>query len=126
MAPILTPLAQCQNHREQAFALLGQRIDHLAAVIGVRLALEYPAGDHLAQPVREDVAGNSEPRLELFEMLEAVKRAAKDQERPFLADQLDSMRQRAPERRRLERVDGLYITAQWIRTPSLIHTKAQL
>ena len=52
-------------------------------------ALEDPAGDQLRQPVREDVAGDPKARLELLEMLEAVEGAAKDQERPFLADQLD-------------------------------------
>ena len=66
------------------------------------------------------------PAWNCFEMLKPVQRAAKDQERPFLADQLDRRRQRAAQRRRLERVDGLDITAQWIRTPSLTTTKAQL
>ena len=56
---------------------------------GVRRPLEDAAGDHLRQPVGQDVAGDPEAGLEFLEMLEAVECAAKDQERPFLADQLD-------------------------------------
>ena len=61
-------------------------------------SLQDSAGHHLRKPVGEDVAGNSEPCLEFLEMLEAVERAAKDQERPFLADQLDDRRKRTGER----------------------------
>ena len=38
-------------------------------------------------------------------MMKAVERAAKDQERPFLADQLDRGRNRARQSRLLERVE---------------------
>ena len=44
------------------------------------------------------------PRLEFLEMMEAVERAAKDQERPFLADQLDRGGNRARQSRFPERV----------------------
>ena len=61
------------------------------------------AGDELCQPVGEDVARDSEPRLELFEMVKAVKRAAQDQECPLLADMLDRSRERTMQRRLAER-----------------------
>jgi hypothetical protein len=43
--------------------------------------------------------------LELLEMLEAVECAAKDEEGPFLADQVDRRRKRARERGLPEPVD---------------------
>ena len=66
---------------------------------------EYLARNQLAEPVGQDVAGNPEARLELLEMLEAVERAAKDEERPFLADQLDRGGNRATQRCLAERLD---------------------
>ena len=74
--------------------------------MGSAIALEDAAGDQLGQPVGQDVAGDSQPGLEFLEMLEAVERAAEDQERPFLADQLDRRRNRAVQRRFPERVDS--------------------
>ena len=105
VAPFLAPLAKRQHHRQQRLALVGQRVDHLALVGRIGRPLEDPAGDELAEPVGEDVAGNPEPGLEFLEMLEAVERAAQDQERPFLADQLDRAGQRAVQRRLAERID---------------------
>jgi len=52
-------------------------------------ALEDSARDQLREPVGQDVAGDTQARLEFLEMLEAVERAAKDEECPLLADQLD-------------------------------------
>jgi protein ImuB len=99
VAPLLAPLPERDYHRQQRLALVGQRIDHLAAVRLVLRALEDSARDQLGETVGQDVARDSEARLELLEMLEAVERAAKDQERPFLTEQLDRVRQRAMQRR---------------------------
>ncbi len=93
IAPFLAPLAQRQHDRQQALALGRQRIDDPPLVRRVGRALEDPAGDQLGKPVRQDVAGDPQARLEFLEMLEAVEGAAKDQERPFFADQLDRRRE---------------------------------
>ena len=65
-----------------------------------------PPATSFAEPVGQDVAGDSEASLELFEMLQAVECAAEDQEGPFLADQLDGGRKRATQRRFAELIDG--------------------
>ena len=74
-------------------------------VVGIGRPFEDSAGDHLAQPVGKDVARNAEAGLEFLEMVKAVEGAAKDQERPFLADQLDRGGNRARQRRFLEPID---------------------
>ena len=106
VAPFLAPLAQRQHDRQQAFALGGQRIDDARAVGRDRARARGSRRRPSCQPVGEDVAGNAEPGLEFLEMLEAVERAAKDQERPFLADQLDRGGKRARQSRFPERVDA--------------------
>ena len=56
--------------------------------------LEDAAAHQFAKPVGQYVAGDSEARLEMLEMLQAVEGPAEDEEGPFLADQLDRVRQR--------------------------------
>ena len=94
-SPILAPLPQREHDRMQGLALIGQRIDHFALVGGVRRAMEDAARDELAQTIGQDVAGNSKARLELFKMMQAVDRAAQNQEGPFLADQFNGGGKRA-------------------------------
>src|SRR6185312_4539740 len=79
-------------------------VDHPPAVIRVGSPLEDPSPDQLCQSIRQNVASDPEAGLELLEMLEAVECAAKDQERPFLADQLDCGRNRARQSSLPERV----------------------
>jgi hypothetical protein len=98
-------LAQRQDHWEQTLAFGSERVDDSAAVFGIRSALEDPSGDHLAQPVGQDVARNPEPGLELLEMLQTVECAAKDQEGPLFADQFDRLGQGAPQRSRAEGIN---------------------
>ncbi len=59
--PILALLAQREDHRQQGFALLAERIDHLAAIIRIGRALENAARNHLAQTVGQDVARGPTP-----------------------------------------------------------------
>ena len=91
-APILRPIAEGHNYRDQGLAFGRQRIDHLARSDGSGLPFQDAAGNQLPQPVGEDVAGDPEARLEFLEMAQVVERAAQDQERPFFADQLDRCR----------------------------------
>src|SRR5689334_1771425 len=85
VAPLLAPLPQREDDRQQSLPLRAERIDHAPSIPWIGGPLQDAAGDELRQSVRQDVAGNAEPSLELLEMLEAVERAAQDQERPFLA-----------------------------------------
>ena len=71
----------------------------------IRRALEDPARDKLGQAIGEDVPRHSKACLELFEMLEPVECSAKDEERPFLADNLDRRRNWARQRGFLEGVN---------------------
>src|SRR6185369_3267873 len=105
VAPFLAPLPQRQNHGKQALALRCQRIDYLPPVTRIRQTLEDSAGDQFGQPVGKYVARDAEARLEFLEMLEAIQRPAKDQESPFLADQLDRWRERTGKSGLLEGVD---------------------
>src|SRR3954468_3789872 len=105
IAPFLAPLPQRQYDRQKALPFGTQRIDHAAAILGVRRAFEDSTRNQLGETIREDVASDSQTRLELLEMMEAVERAAKDQERPLLADQLDRGRNGAAQRCFLETID---------------------
>jgi hypothetical protein len=51
--------------------------------------------DQPAEPVGQDIAGDSEVGLEFLEMPEAVESAAQDQERPPLPDHLEGGRDSA-------------------------------
>ena len=93
--PALAPLAQREQDREQIEPLFGQAVGDAPAVGRVRLALQDPVLDQPGKPVREDVAGDAEGRLEFLEMLEAVEGAAQDQERPAFAHRLERGRDRA-------------------------------
>ena len=86
--PFLAPLPKRQQHRQQVAALFRQAIGDLAPVGGVGRAFENVVLDEPRQPVRKDVAGDAQRRLELFEMVETVEGAAQDQERPAFADRL--------------------------------------
>ena len=68
-------------------------------------AFQDSAGNELAQPVRQDVAGDPQPRLEFLEMVEVVEGAADDKEGPLFSDQFNSGRQRTPQRVLAERID---------------------
>ena len=105
IAPLFAPLAQREDDREQPFTLGRERVDDFTLVGRVGRALEDSAGDHFRQPVGKDVARNPEARLELLEMLQPVERAAKNQERPLLADHLYGGRDRAGQRRLLKAID---------------------
>ena len=59
----------------------------------------------LRESIGEDVAGDSQRSLELFEMFEPVQRTSKNEECPFFADQFDGGRKRAAKRRSLECLD---------------------
>src|SRR4029079_5747444 len=105
IAPLLAPLAQGEHHRQQAFTLWRERVNHPPSVLRIRGAREDASGDELRQAIRQDVAGDPEATLEFLEMLEPVERSAQDQERPFLADQLDRRGKRARQGGFLERVE---------------------
>ncbi len=57
-------------------------------------------------------------------MLQAVERAAQDQEGPFLADQLDRAGQRTMERRFAERINAVRDLLVAQTSSSLDHSKA--
>src|SRR5438309_9352363 len=95
VAPLLAPLAKREDHRQELLSLRGKGIDDSATIPGIRAPLQDSTGDKLRQTVREDVSRNPEAALEFLEMLEAVKRAAKDQERPLLANHFHHRGKRA-------------------------------
>ena len=106
IAPFLAPLAQRQNDRQQRlrpWASANRSPLRLSAGSGVRSRI--PPATIFVKTVGENVARDSESRLEFLEMLKAIERAAKDQERPFFADQLDRRRYRARQSRFLKPVD---------------------
>ena len=88
LLPLLAPLAQREHRGKQRRAFLSQTVFDLAAVIGHRLARQDTMIDEAAEAIREDVARDAQRRLKLFEMVQAVERAAQDQERPAFADRL--------------------------------------
>ena len=73
MPPILAPLPERQDDRQQGLPLRGQRIDNLTTVIGVGSPAKNPAADELAQSVGQDISRDAETRLEFFEVDEPVE-----------------------------------------------------
>ena len=73
IAPFLAPLAKREHDRAAAPRPWGSANRSPAACPRIGRSLENPAGDHLRQPVGQDVAGDPEAGLELLEMLEAVE-----------------------------------------------------
>ncbi len=101
--PPLAPLPERHHRGQQRRALVGQPIFDLAAIVGAGQPLHQPVLDQPRQAVRQDVARDAERALELFEMAEAIERAAQDQERPAFPDHLQgggqaASRQDAPDR----------------------------
>ena len=104
---MFAPLAQGEDHGQQPFALWGQRVDDFAAVQRIGSSFENSAGDHLAEPVGQDVSRNPQTALEFLEMLKFVQCSAQDQKRPFLSDELDRGGNRARQRRFAKRAQML-------------------
>ena len=68
VGPLLTPLPERHERRQQAFPLVGECVGDLAAVDRVRRPLEDAAADHFHEAVGKDVPGNAQTRLELLEV----------------------------------------------------------
>ena len=73
----------------------GQPIFDLAPVLGAGFAIEDADIDQPAEPVGEDVAGNTQVRLDLFEMLQAIEGGAQDQKGPALTHRFQRLGQAA-------------------------------
>src|SRR3954454_12700612 len=82
IAPLFAPLPKREHDGQQILPLGGQRVDDAAAVIAIGPTLKYSAGNKLGEAIGQDVAGNSEARLELFEVLQSIERSAKNEESP--------------------------------------------
>src|SRR5690606_11387862 len=76
-------------------SLLGKLIGDPAPVRGIRLAPKNVMLHQPRKPIGEDVARDTEGRLELLEMAETVEGAAQNQERPAFANSLQRPRERA-------------------------------
>ena len=87
----------------------------LAVVVAIFWSWSWgPIGLILSMPLTLClvVLGRHVERLEFLEVLQAVESTAKDEERPFLADQLDGLGDGAAERSFPERVDVRRTMAQ--------------
>src|SRR4051794_21012161 len=81
--PAVAPLHQRGEHGEEIRALLGQPVAVAGALAGVaiRLALQKPVGDELAQARRDHGLARAGPRHEIVEPSRAVKGLAHDEHR---------------------------------------------
>ena len=76
-----------------------------AAVRRVENSLKDSTAHQLGKPIRQDVPGDAQPRLEFLKMVKVVEGAADDQEGPLFADQLDGSGQWTLQRLLAELID---------------------
>ena len=82
-----------QQHRLQFETFLCQHVFETARFDGP--LLENALADESIEARAEDVAGDAQTLLKLFEALLAEERFAKDQQGPALADDVERQRERA-------------------------------
>src|SRR5262245_1990429 len=96
--PLVSPLAQQTDHSMQVAPPVRQPILVTGGTVLVDHAVEDAVTDERLQAHGEDVAGDTEPFVELLEPMYAEKRFVDYQQRPAIADQLERAGYRAVHR----------------------------
>lgn len=94
---LVAPVQQANDHGHQAPALVGQDVMVARAFAWLLIWFDgkNPPLDQHAQPLREEVARAIKHIQEVRKSCDAVQRFSKDQERPFLAHNLQGSSNRA-------------------------------
>jgi hypothetical protein len=88
----IAPVHDAHHHRVQIAPLLGQPVFVPDRPVTIRHFLQHPGLNQLAQPIRQDVAGDTKPRLEIIEPANAQEAIPQDQQGPPIADDRNGSR----------------------------------
>jgi hypothetical protein len=94
-SPAISPSPEGEQHIEQILALGGQQVFIPGRVVLIAMGLENPGGHEAIESLGEDVPSDPEIFLPVVKPPHAQERITKDQEAPPVADDVESIGDRA-------------------------------